>query len=331
MIRLFSTVLKSLNLLDSDHNAVMCRVSFDAPCCMNSGVSTQTLDLSRADWALYNALLGSVNWDDMFVSSDPDVMWHFLKDNLLEAAAKAIPSKRPTRFFCGMSVSGDVKRALNARRKTFKRYRNCSADFCADKLRDADERLQLALHNARVYREKNIALSLSTSPRLFWKHIHNNLGSKPSVYAVETADGSLTISDDETANEMNRYFSTVFIAEDNDNHPHLPFKTPFKLNIVQVSSQFVLETLLTLPLRTSAGPDDIPNEFFSKAAYTICDVLTRFFRFLFEHGILPSEWRLANVTPIFKKGNHNLCSNYRPISLTCTCCKIAERVVKDCI
>ena len=140
-----------------------------------------------------------------------------------------------------------------------------------------------------------------------------------------------TISDDETANEMNRYFSTVFIAEDNDNHPYLPFKTPFKLNIVQVSSQFVLETLLTLPLRTSAGPDDIPNEFFSKAAYTICDVLTRFFRFLFEHGILPSEWRLANVTPIFKKGNRNLCSNYRPISLTCTCCKIAERVVKDCI
>ena len=46
---------------------------------------------------------------------------------------------------------------------------------------------------------------------------------------------------------------------------------------------------------------------------------------------IPSEWRLANVTPIYKKGNRNLCSNYRPISLTSTCCKIAERVVKNCI
>jgi len=33
------------------------------------------------------------------------------------------------------------------------------------------------------------------------------------------------------------------------------------------------------------------------------------------------------VAPVFKKGNTNLAENYRPISLTCVCCKILEHIV----
>lgn len=55
-------------LLVSDHNAVMCWVSFNAPDCMNLSVSSHTLELNRAGWALYNSLFGCVNWDDQYVS-----------------------------------------------------------------------------------------------------------------------------------------------------------------------------------------------------------------------------------------------------------------------
>jgi len=46
-------------------------------------------------------------------------------------------------------------------------------------------------------------------------------------------------------------------------------------------------------------------------------------------GILPRDWKSANVAPVFKKGNNNLAENYRyrPISLTCVCCKILEHIV----
>ena len=36
---------------------------------------------------------------------------------------------------------------------------------------------------------------------------------------------------------------------------------------------------------------------------------------------------MANIVPIFKKGNRNLASNYRPISLTSTCCKVMEHII----
>ena len=38
-------------------------------------------------------------------------------------------------------------------------------------------------------------------------------------------------------------------------------------------------------------------------------------------------WSLANVAPIFKKGNRVLAENYRPVSLTCITCKLFEHIV----
>ena len=40
---------------------------------------------------------------------------------------------------------------------------------------------------------------------------------------------------------------------------------------------------------------------------------------------------MANVTPIFKKGNKNDAGNYRPVSLTSVPCKVLESIMKDAI
>ena len=50
---------------------------------------------------------------------------------------------------------------------------------------------------------------------------------------------------------------------------------------------------------------------------------------IFLSGKIPSDWRLANVTPVFKKGISSEVSNYRPISLTSSFSKTFERIVKQ--
>jgi len=47
----------------------------------------------------------------------------------------------------------------------------------------------------------------------------------------------------------------------------------------------------------------------------------------FDQGRVPSDWKMAFVTPIFKKGNRNTAENYRPVSLTSIYCKLAEHII----
>ena len=41
-------------------------------------------------------------------------------------------------------------------------------------------------------------------------------------------------------------------------------------------------------------------------------------------GNVQDDWRQANVSPVFKKGEKYNAANYRPVSLTCICCKTLE-------
>ena len=44
---------------------------------------------------------------------------------------------------------------------------------------------------------------------------------------------------------------------------------------------------------------------------------------------VPKEWKLANVSAIFKNGTNDNAGNYRPVSLTAQACKLLESILRD--
>ena len=61
-----------------------------------------------------------------------------------------------------------------------------------------------------------------------------------------------------------------------------------------------------------------------KGGFTISFVLALL---SYDCNTVSSDWANALVTAIFKKGNKSDPANYRPISLTCICCKIMEHII----
>jgi hypothetical protein len=55
--------------------------------------------------------------------------------------------------------------------------------------------------------------------------------------------------------------------------------------------------------------------------------LTLIFQQSLDTGAIPDDWRLANIVPVFKKGNRATPSNYRPVSLTSIPCKLLEHIL----
>ena len=61
--------------------------------------------------------------------------------------------------------------------------------------------------------------------------------------------------------------------------------------------------------------------------HEIAPVLTLIYQRSIDTGILPLDWKQANISPIFKKGERSKASNYRPVSLTSVACKIIEHIL----
>ena len=58
-------------------------------------------------------------------------------------------------------------------------------------------------------------------------------------------------------------------------------------------------------------------------------LIVRVFNLSLKKGVVPFEWKEANIIPLFKKGSRNKSENYRPVSLTSVICKLLERLIKD--
>ena len=46
-------------------------------------------------------------------------------------------------------------------------------------------------------------------------------------------------------------------------------------------------------------------------------------------GVVPNDWREANIAVLFKKGSKSASQNYRPVSLTSVIGKQMESIIKD--
>lgn len=79
---------------------------------------------------------------------------------------------------------------------------------------------------------------------------------------------------------------------------------------------------------SSPGPDLIPNEFLKQFSDNTLSYLTDLFNFIWINMVFPEKWREAIVVPVSKPNQDmTIASNYRPISLTCTMCKLLEKVI----
>ena len=64
-------------------------------------------------------------------------------------------------------------------------------------------------------------------------------------------------------------------------------------------------------------------------ALAIVHPMTIIYNASLRQGRLPDDWKSANITAIYKKGNRHIALNYRPVSLTCIACKILESIIRE--
>ena len=73
--------------------------------------------------------------------------------------------------------------------------------------------------------------------------------------------------------------------------------------------------------------DEMPPKLLKKIVGKMSTPLP--FNLSLEEGMVPSEWKEANITPLFKKVSRNKYDNYKPVRLTSSVCKLLETLIRD--
>ena len=101
------------------------------------------------------------------------------------------------------------------------------------------------------------------------------------------------------------------------------------LDTVEITEDLVMKKLSALKVDKSQGPDGINPRILKECRSSIAKPLYIIFKKSLESGQLPSDFKNANISPIFKKRNRNSPENFRPVSITSVPCKILESIIRD--
>ena len=140
-------------------------------------------------------------------------------------------------------------------------------------------------------------------------------------------DKNKVTSDREMAEELNKFFFSVFTK---DQGKQRASTTPDRvIGDLQITPDMVKRKIEKLRPESAAGPDGIGPKLLQELKEELALALAEIFNDSLRSGDIPADWRVSNVTLIFKKGQKSDPGNYRPVSLTSVCCKLLESMIKD--
>jgi hypothetical protein len=103
------------------------------------------------------------------------------------------------------------------------------------------------------------------------------------------------------------------------------------MNDIYITENGVIKLLKDLNPHKASGPDQIPTRLLKLCASELAPAIVRVFQTSLDSGTVPSDWKEALITPLFKKGERNIASNYRPVSHTSVVSKILEHIAHSSI
>ncbi|KAK3884189.1 hypothetical protein Pcinc_011534 [Petrolisthes cinctipes] len=255
-----------------------------------------------------------------------DDLWRSFLSSFMELQSRFIPLKGTGQKFIQPKWFNREIRNLLRERRTAYRQAKASGDF--DGHRRLNRNVKSKIRAAKRAEEVRVARLCKENPKEFFSYVNGRKPIRRRIGPLVNEDGALMHSDAENANLLNEYFSSVF-SEESGPIPEPLDSFSEKLESMVFTQEEIERKIIELKANKSPGPDRflprVLREVHGEVSRHLCMVFNR----VIQTGCVPRDWREAEVTPIFKKGDASQPSNYRPISLTSIVCKLMERIMVD--
>ena len=323
----------------SDHYLIYCVRKFrGASKKQHKLISTR--QMKNFDQTRFVNDLLEVDWEGIVQNTDDiDVVinnWTSIFSLILEKHAP-IRERRVSENFCPWLTS-DFKVLCKARDKLKKQAIRSKYEVLMQSYRHTRNGVnKMNTELKRDYFTHKIA-SCEGDLKRTWQTINNVLNKKSKTTNITSLniDGKCISTNADIAESMNNFFCTIGgtlsdkIAQtrnpllENDYEVN-PQKTKFKFHVIdQLQLGKVFGKLKT---SKGSGTDGIASCFLKIALPVISESLCEIFNLSIATGCFPDSWKIARVAPIFKSGQPDDRSNYRPISVLPVLARVFEKLI----
>ena len=276
------------------------------------------------------------------INSDANINYSKFFSDLTEVVNKNAPiiqcTKKEIKLRNKPWINKRIQKMMRLRDHIHRRLRKHKSDDTLKLYKEFRNRVTDELKKSKINYFQRYFSSNSHNMKKLWsgiKLIINHKGSaSASITKIKDIKGHTTQDTVEIANILNSFFVNIAdnITKTLPRNPKSPLnylsnrreKSMF-LSPVNVSE---IENIISnLNPSKSVGPHSIPVKLLKILGPHISNSFTKLINQSFAQGIFPCKLKIAKIIALFKKGDPELPSNYRPISILPLFSKLYEKVM----
>ena len=258
-------------------------------------------------------------------------LWNTFKQNLEDVIQENVPTKTLRTKERSPWINDSLKKKIRKLKKLFKKQKGSSKQSRASEFYRSHRAL-VQKETRRAYWNyiNNIVSDEEGNSKEFWRYIKCKRQESQGVAPLRS-HGLLENDPKVKADILHAQFKSVFSPVSPLSLKNL-CKQAINKNIptmdaIIITENGVLKLLKKLNPNKAAGPDNIKSVVLKNLAENITPMITLLFNASLRQRKIPDDWKKANISPIYKKGEKYKAVNYRPVSLTCVLCKTLEHIV----
>ena len=312
------------NLSNSDHAIIQIEINMEN---MQNKSDEMIRDWNNCDTESFYNFLNCNSWVERLRDKSACESWDILVADLEMGMNNFVPLIPRRSHHSPRWLKNNVKKLCRKKKKLYKKYVQNPTDENREQYKAAEKAAKKAVRAGKKTFEKKLSNQSNVKP--FYNYIKSKTKTKATVGPLKIDDDIITDSQD-IATALNEFFTSVFTVEDTSEIPTPDYiASGANLSEVHFTADNISKKISNLKPHTAPGPDGISARLLQKFNKPLSNALEVIYSKSFTEGVVPDDWKMANITPIYKKGSKNCVENYRPVSLTSIPCKIMESIIKD--
>ena len=227
-----------------------------------------------------------------------------------------------------------VKNAFKHRDKLHKKWKKSNSLIDLNIYKQSRHHANYVKSLAKLTHYRRIGQKLQdpdTNSKEYWHLVKSLYGTKIDAGIPPLKENDIIFSAaKDKADLLNKHFASKSSLPPDHLRPVLPnniYETNSRFSELEIVDKDIIDAMKTMKLSGANGPDNISNRILKETITSICVPLKMLFNKSLNTATFPDKWKEAYVTPVFKSGDRQDKSNYRPISLLSNLGKLLERIV----